>query len=138
MILKIRIIDLGGEILTICLNERIKRIRKHLGLNQKEFAEKLSITQSGVSWMEQPNKVVSDQSIRLICTLFNANEQWLRTGEGEMYIQTDTSLFAKLAKEYNLSSDMQKFLRAILDLDEVQREKLMSFVSYFNSRMAKQ
>ncbi|MEN6384517.1 MAG: helix-turn-helix transcriptional regulator [Phycisphaerales bacterium] len=109
------------------MNERIKEIRKYFGFNQKEFAEKLGITQSGVSWMEQPQKNVSDQNIRLICTLFNVNETWLRTGEGELFAENKKTVLSKAAELLNLDDTEQKFLSAYLSLDQTQRENFKEF-----------
>lgn len=109
------------------MNERIKEVRKHFGFNQKEFAEKLGITQSGVSWMEQPENTVSDQNIRLICTLFSVNENWLRSGEGEMFTETKETVLFKAAELLNLDDTEQKFLSAYLSLDETQRQSFKEF-----------
>lgn len=106
------------------MNERIKIIRKHFSLNQKDFAKKLGITQAGVSWMEQSDKTVSDQNIRLICTLFNISETWLRTGEGEMFLGTDESLIDSLATEYNLNEKQKKIVAAFVSMDDKKRETL--------------
>ena len=67
------------------INERIKFLRKEKGLTQKTLASTLGITQSGVSFLEQEGSSVSDQTIKLICTVFGVREEWLRAGEGEMY-----------------------------------------------------
>lgn len=115
---------------------RIKEIRLNAKLNQSEFAERIGIGQAALSALEKGIRNVVDRNIILICEKFNVSEQWLRTGEGEMYIQTDDTLFTKLSKEYNLSVGMQELLRAILDLDDERREQLVDFAVYFNSRLA--
>ena len=56
------------------INERIKLLRKEKGLTQKTLASTLGITQSGVSFLEQEGSSVSDQTIKLICTVFNVRE----------------------------------------------------------------
>lgn len=68
------------------INERIKQLRKEiLHKNQQEFASILQVTQSSISWSEQPGHNVPDSSIRSICSNFGISEKWLRTGEGEVY-----------------------------------------------------
>jgi transcriptional regulator with XRE-family HTH domain len=64
---------------------RIKFLRKSLKLNQTEFAEKLGITYSTISKIETGSQL-TDQNIRTICLTFGVSEQWLRTGEGDMFI----------------------------------------------------
>lgn len=66
------------------LKDRIKKIRKGMGLTQKEFAERLGIKQNTVAAYEMGRIGISDAIIISICREFNINEQWLRTGKGEM------------------------------------------------------
>lgn len=66
------------------LNDRIRLARKHLSLSQKEFADKLGVSQRSVSWSEQPGNNVPDSTIKSICLAFSINEEWLRFGTGPM------------------------------------------------------
>lgn len=72
------------------MNERIKQIRKKSGLSQDDFGNAIGITRSSVSLLESGRNNPSEQTIRLICTEFNVNEEWLRTGEGEMFNDMDS------------------------------------------------
>lgn len=69
------------------MNERIKGIRNALKLTQQEFADKIKIKRNTVATYEMGRSVPSDSAIALICKEFNVNETWLRTGEGDMFIQ---------------------------------------------------
>ncbi len=64
------------------MNSRIKEIRKENGLTQSEFADIIGLSQSGVSWIEQPGSNVDATVIKSICKTFHINEEWLKTGEG--------------------------------------------------------
>lgn len=66
------------------MKDRIKKIRKEAGLTQKEFAERLGIKQNTVATYEMGRIGISDAIIISICREFNINEEWLRTGTGEM------------------------------------------------------
>lgn len=66
------------------MQNRIKEIRKAIGLNQTEFAEKLGIAPNTISSYEGGTRIPSDAIIKSICREFAVNEEWLRTGEGEM------------------------------------------------------
>ena len=68
------------------MNERIKRIRKELGLTQQEFAERINIGRGTLANYEVGRNEPIDAVIFLICREFDVNEHWLRTGEGEMFI----------------------------------------------------
>ena len=64
------------------MHERIKELRKHLGLTQAEFGDKISMRQTGVAWLESGERKITDRVITTICALFGVDEIWLRTGEG--------------------------------------------------------
>lgn len=68
------------------MNERIKELRKALGLTQQQMADKLGIKRGTVATFEVSRvSVPSDAAVMLICKTFNVREEWLRTGEGEMF-----------------------------------------------------
>ena len=69
------------------LNERIKKLRKAIGLTQQEFAERLNIGRGTLANYEVGRNEPIDAVIALICKEFSVNEHWLRTGEGEMFTQ---------------------------------------------------
>lgn len=69
------------------MNERIKKIRKTLGLTQQEFADVIGIKRNTFSQYEIGRNEPIDAVITLICREFDVNENWLRTGEGEMFIE---------------------------------------------------
>ncbi len=68
------------------MNERLKKLRKVLGLTQQEFADKLRVSRSNIATYEVGKNNPTDAVINLICREFNVNEDWLRTGTGEMFI----------------------------------------------------
>lgn len=69
------------------MNERIKELRKALGLTQQRFAEIIGVKQNTVAQYEIGRNQPIDTVITLICREFNVDENWLRTGEGEMFRQ---------------------------------------------------
>lgn len=69
------------------MKDRIKKIRKELDLTQQEFADRIGIKRGGVANYEIGRNEPADAVISLICREFNVNEEWLRTGQGEMFIQ---------------------------------------------------
>lgn len=71
------------------MNERIKEVRKKLDLTLKEFGEKLGVQSAAISKLEKGHVNPTEQMIKFICREFNVNETWLRTGEGEMFIDMD-------------------------------------------------
>jgi transcriptional regulator with XRE-family HTH domain len=69
------------------LNERIKKLRKALDLTQQEFADKIGMKRNTVANYETDRNEPSNSVISLICKTFNVSETWLRTGEGEMFVE---------------------------------------------------
>ena len=68
------------------MKNRIKELRNNLGYSQTRFAEAISISRSAMAKLESGENIPSEQTIKLICKVFRTNENWLRTGEGEMFI----------------------------------------------------
>lgn len=70
------------------IHERIKYLRKDiLKLTQQEFSDSLKISRSNMGNIEIGRIAVTDRVICDICEKFNINEEWLRTGNGSMYIE---------------------------------------------------
>ena len=64
---------------------RLKAVRKALRMNQKSFAEQLGLNQNSLSMIEKNHTPVTEKNVKLVCATFNVNEQWLRTGNGDMF-----------------------------------------------------
>ena len=73
------------------MNERIKKIIEELGLKKVDFANRLHISQPFASELCSGAKAPSDRTIGDICREFGVRETWLRTGEGEMFVQDTQS-----------------------------------------------
>ena len=69
------------------MNDRIKEVRTVLGLSQQEFADRIDIKRGAVANYEVGRNEPIDAIISLICREFHVDEHWLRTGEGEMFVQ---------------------------------------------------
>lgn len=69
------------------MKDRIKSIRRNQRLSQEQFGNRLGIKKSSVSLLESGKNSPSEQTIKLICSEFSVNEDWLRTGEGEPFIK---------------------------------------------------
>ena len=67
------------------MKDRIRAIRKHYGMNQTEFGAEIGMKQSSVTNYELGLRVPLDVVIQSICSRFNVDEHWLRTGEGDMF-----------------------------------------------------
>ena len=69
------------------MNERIKKIRKEFDLTQTQFGEQIGVKGNTITNYETGLRNPTDAVINNICKTFNVNEGWLRTGEGDMFVQ---------------------------------------------------
>lgn len=67
------------------MNERIKILRKKLNLTQQQFADKIKVKRNTVATYEMGRSIPSDSAIALICKTFHVNEEWIRSGNGEIF-----------------------------------------------------
>lgn len=68
------------------MGNRIKELRQALGLTQQEFADRIGVKRGAIANYEI-GRNASDTAVALICREFGVSEHWLRTGEGEMFVQ---------------------------------------------------
>ena len=118
------------------INERIKEIRRSSGLSQTDFAERLGTTRGVITNLEGEKTSPNEPFIKLICREFNVNEDWLRTGEGEMLEQTRASVLDRLSTEYDLSREQRSVIEAFLDLDPQERDVILKYVHNVFDRSA--
>ena len=71
------------------IKDRIKLIRREKKITQVEFGEIIGVKGNTVTNYETGLRSPTDAVIKSICREFNVNEDWLRTGEGEMFIELD-------------------------------------------------
>ena len=115
------------------MSERIRLLRQHLGLSQTEFAKKMGMTRSMVSNLELGLIEIPDYKLEMICKAFNVRMDWLRTGEGEMFNPTNTSLDA-LAEVHNING----LTRAIIEgLITMRPEHQAAFIDLINNVAAR-
>lgn len=114
------------------MNNRIRDVRKSIPLNQDDFAKKLGLTKNYISLVETGQRNLSEQSIKVLCAEFNINEEWLRSGEGEMHdIPVDdlalvvSDLIEKSDPVYDIIVDILKTYRK---LDDKSKSVIQSFI----------
>lgn len=110
------------------MKDRIKKLRRELDLTQQEFADKLGTARNNIAGYETGKRSPSDAVISLICTKFNVNEDWLREGTGEMFIELDVEdqLMAWAGKVLggHDSKFKKRFVTMLMSLSESEWEFL--------------
>lgn len=110
------------------IGERIRHLRKNeLKMTQDDFASKIDISRSNIGNIEIGRIAVTERTIASICREFNVNEEWLRTGEGEMFVpltknQLITEFAADLVMEDNTFK--KRLFEALAKLNESEWEVL--------------
>lgn len=118
------------------MKDRIREVREHFGLSMEKFGSRIGIGKASISLLESGKNNPSVQTITLICLEFGVNEQWLRTGEGEMLEQTRASVLDRLSTEYDLSREQRSVIEAFLDLDPQERDVILKYVHNVFDRSA--
>ena len=106
------------------MRTRIRLVRKNAGLTQQEFSVQLGYAPtSAASWEKTDAQEPPEPVKLLICKTFHVREEWLRTGEGEMYEQDAHAILDQLAKEYNLGPAGRMIIQAALKMYDIGGEK---------------
>lgn len=120
------------------MKERLKALRKELRLTQQEFADRVGISRGNIGAYEVGKNAPSDAVISLICREFHVNEEWLRTGNGEMFVEeTPDEEFMRMAKAVaSGDTEADRMIRRTLmyfyEMDDLGRKTLLNFVKYIS------
>lgn len=103
------------------MNTRIKELRTALHLTLEGFGDRIGVTRAAVSKWENGDRGIADSMVVSICREFGVSEQWLRTGEGEMFEQTRETVLDRLSAEYSLDKEQVSVIDNFLDLSPQER-----------------
>ena len=110
------------------MGERIKELRKALGLNQTDFGNRIGLKQGSVAGYENGARTPLDAVITSICREFNVNEVWLRTGEGDMFNEDDAGVDLVTRAMMGQSENKKRLLRIIADMPDELLDKMMEYL----------
>lgn len=99
------------------IGERIKEVRKKSGLTQQKFAERIGLKRNTIGNYEINLIEPSDRTITDVCREFDVRESWLRTGEGEPFVEK--------SREENISA----FVGSILSGEPDFRQRFISVLA---------
>ena len=106
----------------VILNERLKLLRKELHITLDQFGERVGVTKSAISNIENGNRSLTEQMIKSICREFDVDEEWLRNGTGSMFIERtrdeEIAKFIGTIQSVDDDSFMKKFISMLAKLDE--------------------
>lgn len=127
------------------MNERIRLLRKELGLNQSDFGNKIGVKQGTVAGYESGARTPLDAVVSSICREFDVNEEWLRTGEGEMFEQmTEQQKLLKYTgmllkdKDSAIVNAIQSFIVTYEQLGDTSKATLEKIAQQFVDNLKKE
>ena len=104
--------------------ERVKEVRKALGLTLDKFGEKVGVKKQTVSRIENGVNNVTDQMVLSICREFNVNYDFLMNGEGEMFDDLPQTVLDELCAQYDLDDLDRTLVEMYLEMTEQVRDYL--------------
>lgn len=104
--------------------ERVKEVRKALGLTLDKFGEKVGVKKQTVSRIENGVNNVTDQMVLSICREFNVNYDYLINGEGEMFDDLPQTVLDELCAQYDLDDLDRTLVEMYIEMPEQVRDYL--------------
>lgn len=98
------------------MKDRVKLVRKQEGLTQADFGASLGVSRATIASIESGRQAINDTFIRLLCLKFDVDENWLRTGQGEMYvnISRDDEIITAVSEIFDGEDQFKKDLISVL------------------------
>lgn len=110
------------------IGKRIKSLRKAAGLTLDALGERVGVTKSSLSYIENDKHEPSARTVKLIAHTLNASEQWILTGEGDPKPEgAGTDLEAFISSRGCTESEAQ-LLRAFFSMTPAQRAATVEFI----------
>lgn len=109
--------------------ERVREVRKTLGLTLEKFGERLGLKKNAISQIETGKNSLTEQNTKAICREFGVDYIWLTTGEGEMFVDSDDDFIERIdrimAGEDEARKNLFKFMLELSDDDIAALDRLM-------------
>lgn len=105
------------------MNERLRALRELLNKSQDEFGKDLGLSRNYISLLENGQRNLSEQSIKVLCNEFSVNENWLRTGQGDMF------------KPRTKNEELLSFVNDVMELeDDSFKKKLVNALAKLDTK----
>lgn len=114
--------------------ERVREIRKSLGLTLEKFGEKLGVKKNAISQIETGRNSLTDQMTKAICREFGVDYTFLTTGEGEMFVDSDDDFIEKINRIMIGENDARKsMIKTLVNASDDDIQVLCRLIDSYNS-----
>lgn len=124
------------------IGERLKWLRKDQKLTQQAFADKLGLKRNTVGGYEIGTVTMSDRTIGDVCAKFAVNESWLRSGEGDPYIQLSrqAEIARIITQAMRASPEREALICALANATDQQildiHDMIMAYAAEYSAKKA--
>lgn len=116
------------------LGERVRTLRKTLGLTMEEFGKKIGMSKSSVSGIENEKNGASEQTIRLICSTWGVDYFWLTKGDGDMFVDSMDVIIDELAAEKHWSEDTVGIMKDLFNLPKDKFDLVLQLIKSMSDK----
>jgi len=102
------------------ISERIKAVRKHFGMSQRDFADGIYLSHSFFAKIETGTRAGNHRVYELISNRYKVNKKWLLTGKGTMFDENQPD--PELLELLDIMEELDPIFKACI----IQQVKLMA------------
>ena len=117
------------------MGERLKLLRKALNLKQADFGARIGLSQPTIGMYEKETRPLTERVISQLVSEFHINEEYLRHGTGDMFIDQKPKLVRQLAEELAISDREQRLLLTFLSFPPETRAQILDFAQEFAAKL---
>lgn len=113
--------------------ERVKEVRKTLGLTLEKFGERLGLKKNAISQIETGKNALTEQNVKAICREFGVDYMWLTTGDGEMFVENDDDFMERIDRIMAGENETRKnIFKALLYASDEDIEALARIMNLYS------
>ena len=113
------------------VGNRVKTVRKALGISQEKFGNQIGISKVAISDIENEKTSLTERNAKSICREFNIDYFWLTEGTGEMFIEFPDVAINMIVNDYKLDETDRILIETYLNASADERKYLKSFLQTF-------
>lgn len=118
------------------MQNRIKAVRSYYKMTQMQFGSKLGVKGNTITSYETGTRVPSDSIIMSICREFGINRAWLKSGEGEMLVETISRTLDRIRERYGASDIFRAMLDVYATMTSAQQDAFEEYINMLAQAVA--